>query len=104
MEFEKNNLKWNISDILGFEVFDQNGKCLGVLSDVILTSSNDVWVVKCYNKEILIPALKNIVREVNILRKKIFVAFPKGGYEDIYGQVRSVDDIFEYNGFFTYED
>jgi 16S rRNA processing protein RimM len=103
MEFKKSDLKWKISDILGFEVFNQNGKRLGILSDIILTGSNDVWVVKYYNEEVLIPALKNIVKEVNITRKKIFVALPKE-YEDIYGQVKSADDVLEYNGYFVYED
>jgi len=101
--FKKNDLKWDVSDIFGFEVFNQNGKRLGVLSDVILTSSNDVWVVKYYNEEILIPALKSIIKEVNVLRKKIFVVFPKE-YEDINSQVKSADDIFEYRDYFIYED
>jgi 16S rRNA processing protein RimM len=103
MEPKKSDLKWKIADILGFEVFDQNGKRLGVVSDVILTGSNDVWVVKYYNEEVLIPALKSIVKEVNIARNKIFVVLPKE-YEDIYGQVKSADDLLEYNGYFVYED
>ncbi|OEG71333.1 hypothetical protein ATZ36_15355 [Candidatus Endomicrobiellum trichonymphae] len=103
MESKKSSLKWKVSDILGFEVFNQNGKRLGILSDIILTGSNDVWVVKYCNEEVLIPALKNIVKEVNIIRKKIFVILPKE-YEDIYGQVKSADDVLEYNGYFVYED
>lgn len=103
MESKKSNLKWRVPDILGFEVFDQSGKRLGILSDIVLTGSNDVWVVKYYNEEILIPALKNIVKEVNIVRKKIFVVLPKE-YEDICGQVKSADDVLEYSGYFVYED
>ena len=103
MDSKKRDLKWKVSDILGFEVFNQNGKRLGILSDIILTGSNDVWVVKYYNEEVLIPALKNIVKEVNVIRKKIFVILPKE-YEDIYGQVKSADDVLEYNGYFVYED
>ncbi|MDR3253849.1 MAG: PRC-barrel domain-containing protein [Endomicrobium sp.] len=105
MEYKKNdlNLKWKVSDILGFEVFNQHGTRLGIFSDIILTGSNDVWVVKDYNEEVLIPALKDIIKEVNIVRKKIFVVLPKG-YEDIYGHVKSADDILEYNGYFVYED
>jgi 16S rRNA processing protein RimM len=103
MEHKNSDLKWKISDILGFDVFDQKGNCIGVLSDVVLTGSNDVWIVKYYNEEVLIPALKNIVQEVNIARKKIFVVLPKE-YEDFYGQVKSADDILEYNGYYVYED
>jgi 16S rRNA processing protein RimM len=103
MESKKSDLKWKVSDVLGFEVFNQNGKRLGVLSDVVSTGSNDVWVVKYYNEEVLIPALKNIVKEVNVIRRKIFVVLPKE-YEDIYGQVKSADGVLEYNGYFVYED
>jgi 16S rRNA processing protein RimM len=103
MDHKKNDLKWKISDILGFTVFDQNGTRMGILSNVILTGSNDVWVVKYYNEEVLIPALKNVVKGVNIARKKIFVILPKE-YEDIYGKVKSADDFLEYNGYFVYED
>ncbi|MCA6080432.1 ribosome maturation factor RimM [Candidatus Endomicrobiellum agilis] len=103
MNPKKSDLKWKVSDVLGFEVFNQNGNRLGILSDIISTGSNDVWVVKYYNEEILIPALKNIVKEVNIVRKKVFVVLPKE-YEDIYDHVKSADDILEYNGYFVYED
>jgi 16S rRNA processing protein RimM len=103
MDHKNNDLRWKISDILGFEVFDQRGNLMGVLSDVILTGSNDVWVVKYYNEEVLIPALKNVVKEVNSARKKIFVVLPKQ-YDKIYGQVKSADDVLEYNGYCVYED
>jgi 16S rRNA processing protein RimM len=103
MEHKKNKLKWKVSEIVGFEVFDQRANRIGVLSDVILTGSNDIWVVKYYDEEILIPALKHIVKEVNIARKKIFVVFPKE-YEDFYGKVKSYDDLFQYNGYYVYED
>ncbi|MDR0977492.1 MAG: PRC-barrel domain-containing protein [Endomicrobium sp.] len=103
MKYKNDDLRWKISDILGFEVFDQNGNRIGILSDVIMTGSNDVWVVKYYNEEVLIPALKNVIVEVNSARRKIFVNLPKE-YDDIYGQVKSADDIFEYNGCYVYED
>jgi 16S rRNA processing protein RimM len=103
MDHKNNDLRWKISDILGFEVFDQCGNLRGVLSDAILTGSNDVWVVKYYNEEVLIPALKNVVKEVNSTRKKIFIVLPKE-YDKIYGQVKSADDVLEYNGYYVYED
>jgi len=103
MKSKNSSLKWKISDILGFEVFNQNGDEVGVLSDIILTGSNDVWVVKYCNKDILIPALKSIVKEVNVARKKIFVVLPKE-YGDIYGPVKSADGGFEYKSYFVYED
>jgi hypothetical protein len=43
------------------------------------------------------------VKEVNILRKKIFVDL-QIEYEDMYRRVKSADDFIEYNGYFVYED
>ncbi|MCL2389315.1 MAG: PRC-barrel domain-containing protein [Elusimicrobia bacterium] len=93
---------WNVSDILGFEVYDEKGEKLGLLSDVTVTGSNDVWTVKSQYDEILIPALKTVVREVNLSRKKIFVTLPQG-YEEIYKTI-SRDESAEYNGYTVYED
>ena len=96
------SIAWKVSEILGFEVFNRSGERLGVLSDVISTGSNDVWAVKFENEEILIPALKSIVKEVNTARRKIFVDLPSG-YESVYGSVKYADGA-EYNGYRVYED
>jgi len=103
MECKNPNFKWKFSDILGFEVFNQSGIRIGVIFDVLLTGTNDIWIVKYHNEEVLIPAFKNIIREVNIARRKIFVELPKK-YESIYNQVKSTDIIFEYSGYYVYED
>jgi len=97
------DLKWKIKDILGFEVYDNKSNKLGLLSDVMTTGSNDIWVIKSHEEELLIPALKSIVTEVNILRKKIFVTLPEG-YESMYGSKIKIDDILEYAGYIVYED
>ncbi len=68
-----------ISDILGMSVYDENNMLLGKLDDVIQTGSNDVYIVKSgEGKEILIPALKSVVKEVLIDEGKISVVLPKG--------------------------
>lgn len=103
MDLKNNSVKWKILDIIGFEVFNQKGYKIGMLSSVISTGSNDVWVVKYCNEEVLIPALKNVIKEVNIARKKIFVTLPKE-YDDIYGPVKSADGTLDYNGYLVYED
>lgn len=68
-----------IADIIGMKVFDENNVLLGQLSDVIQTGSNDVYIVKDDNgKEILIPALKSVVRDVSMEEQRISVILPKG--------------------------
>ena len=56
-------------DIIGCEVFDGNGK-IGTVTDVLKTGANDVFEV---DGKILIPALKSVVRSIDIVAKKILV-------------------------------
>ena len=53
-------------DLLGLKVVTDQGENLGILADIIATGSNDVYVVKSGEKEYLIPALEDVVREVNL--------------------------------------
>jgi 16S rRNA processing protein RimM len=68
-----------ISDLIECRVFEEDGNILGKLTDVIQTGSNDVYVVMGENKrEILIPALKSVVKEINIEAGEIIVSLPEG--------------------------
>ena len=64
--------------ILNLEVWDKNGEHLGVVNDILQTGSNDVYVVKGAIREILIPAIKNVVLEVNLAKGLINVDLPDG--------------------------
>lgn len=51
--------------IIGLRVY-QGEECLGEVRDILKTGSNDVYVVtRPAGKEILVPALKDVVREIN---------------------------------------
>ena len=56
-------------DIIGCEVFSGDKK-LGTVTNVLKTGSNDVFEV---DEKILIPALKSVVKEIDIAAKKILV-------------------------------
>ena len=98
--------KWKVADILGFEVIDQDGNKLGLLTDVISTGNNDVWTIKSDIEELLIPALKSIVTKVDISKKRIFVSLPEG-YSADYGTKIKLEDavvVEEIAGITVYED
>lgn len=59
-------------DIIGCEVYEETGNKIGTVDDIIYTGSNDVYWVKGEN-EVLIPALKDIVLEIDINNKKIII-------------------------------
>lgn len=56
-------------DIIGCEVFSDD-KRLGTVTNVLKTGSNDVFEV---DGNILIPALKSVVKSIDIAAKKILV-------------------------------
>ena len=54
-------------DIIGLDVLDLDGRKLGAVKNVLKTGSNDVFVVvDGEGREILIPALKAVVKEIDI--------------------------------------
>ena len=67
-----------ICDLIDLEVYDEKDLLLGTVRDVIQTGSNDVYVVHKGGKDILVPALKQVVKEIDIKSKKIVVELPEG--------------------------
>ena len=68
---EDNQYYWN--DLIGLNVYLDDGKEIGVLSEIIETGSNDVLVVKG-DKEILVPyIIGESVKKVIIEEKKIII-------------------------------
>jgi 16S rRNA processing protein RimM len=55
-----------ISDIMGMKVLSLTGECLGEISDIFETGSNDVYVVDGHGKQYLIPAIKEVVKSIDI--------------------------------------
>ena len=58
-------------DLIGCEVFDDSGR-LGTVASVFKTGSNDVLQVTG-ETEILIPALKSVIKKIDVQNKKILV-------------------------------
>lgn len=70
--------RFYVADLIGLPVFYEEGKQLGTFKDSITTGSNDVYIVAVPgSKDILIPALKIYVREINLQEKRIVVKLPE---------------------------
>lgn len=68
-----------IVDILGCKVYTDMQEELGEVIDVFSTGSNDVYVVKdSLNKQILLPAIKDVIKNIDIKNKKITVHLLEG--------------------------
>lgn len=70
--------RFYVADLIGLPVFDEEGKQLGTFKDSITTGSNDVYIVAVPGgKDLLIPALKIYVQEINLQEKRIVVKLPE---------------------------
>jgi len=68
-----------IYDLIDSEVFTDDGIKLGILSEIMTTGANDVYVVKtAEGKEILLPSIKECILDVNVESKKIIVHIMNG--------------------------
>lgn len=68
-----------IADLLGLEVFTSDNRFLGKIDDVFQTGSNDVYVVKDEKgKQILLPAISDVVKKVDLENKKIIIELIEG--------------------------
>ena len=70
-----------IIDLIGLLVYnEENDELMGKIEDIYNTGSNDIYVVRneSTGKQILLPAIKDVVRKIDIENKKIIVKLLKG--------------------------
>lgn len=74
-----------IADLIGIEVFEEDGRKVGVLREVMPTGANDVYVVELHEdfvnggqKEVLIPAIKQCILEVRPEENRMTVHLMEG--------------------------
>ena len=65
-------------DLVGMQVVTEEGERLGTLTEIIATGSNDVYVVQGSDREYLIPALEDVVREIHLGDRVMKVSPPEG--------------------------
>lgn len=70
--------EYYIGDLYGIDVFTDELEYLGVLSDIIFTGANDVYLIKNNKDEILIPAIKQCILDVNVKEKVMKVHLLEG--------------------------
>ncbi|KPK75552.1 MAG: hypothetical protein AMJ89_04310 [candidate division Zixibacteria bacterium SM23_73] len=84
LEIEKDDLiklpegRYFIFDIIGLKVITTEDKEVGKVKEVISLPANDVYVVQGDQKEYDIPAIKEIVKQID-LERKVMIIEPKEG-------------------------
>lgn len=65
-------------EIVGMDVFSEDGKYIGRIEDIFSTGSNDVYVVKDGETEYLIPAVHYVVKSVDVAGKRMIISMVEG--------------------------
>ena len=56
-----------IVDLIGLDVYTDDGKLLGKVEDIYNTGANDIYVVKDeLGKQILLPGIEDVIKEVKL--------------------------------------
>ena len=72
-----------IADLIGCEIF-QHEVSFGILDDIFTAGASDVYVVKRKGKkDLLLPALKDVVKNIDVVNKRIDVEIPRGLEDEI---------------------
>jgi len=65
-------------ELVGLDVYDEQGGLLGKLKEILETGANDVYLILTPDgKELLIPALDEIVKQIHLGEKKMIVNPPE---------------------------
>lgn len=74
-----------LDEIIGLAALSVTGEKLGVVRDVLKTGGNDIYVVERaaaagekLRREILVPAIHNVVKEINLEKGHILLELPPG--------------------------
>ena len=77
VKLQKN--EYFVADMIGIQVFTEDGAFFGTLKDVMETGANDVYVLDTIEHgEVLIPAIRQCVREVDVEKQKMVIHLMEG--------------------------
>jgi 16S rRNA processing protein RimM len=64
--------------LIGLKVVTTGGQTLGRVTDIMTTPSNDVYIVEGKRGEILIPAIEDVVRSIDLKKGKMVIEAIEG--------------------------
>lgn len=86
LEVERNQVyelppdTYYIFDLIGIEVITEGGERVGEITDVYRLPANDVYVVHNDNQEILLPAVKEFIKKVDVKNRTMIIHTIDGLY------------------------
>jgi 16S rRNA processing protein RimM len=69
-------------EIIGVQVVTDTGQELGRVKEILSPGANDVWVVDTGKKDVLIPYISDVVKNVDVANKVVIVHLIPGLVDD----------------------
>ncbi len=66
-----------LDDLIGMTVVNDKGESLGQIAEIMENLANGVCVIRNGEKELLIPVLKSVIREVDLKGRRMVVDLPE---------------------------
>ena len=81
-----------LHDLIGLRVETTDGQLLGELMEVLFTKANDVYVVRGPDGEVLLPAIRDVVLQVDLAARCMVVAIPEGLFADAIPETEQIQE------------
>ncbi|AZV47776.1 MULTISPECIES: ribosome maturation factor RimM [Bacillus] len=76
---ELNEGEFYFHEIIGCEVFTEEGELIGKVKEILTPGANDVWVIgRKGKKDALIPYIESVVKQIDVSEKKIEIQLMEG--------------------------
>ena len=76
VELPEDEYYWH--EIIGLKVLTEAGDYLGDVSSIFPTGSNEVYVVTGGTREVLLPAIEDVIKKIDLEKGEIIVRLPEG--------------------------
>ena len=67
-----------VDSIVGLEVVDETGKRIGSVKEVLKMPAQDVYVIERDGPDLMVPAVREFIREINLQTKTLTVRLIEG--------------------------
>ena len=64
--------------LIGLEVWTTQGELLGNITEILAAASNDTYIVSTAKREILIPAIEDVVKSIDLNKGRITIEVIEG--------------------------
>ncbi len=83
-------------DILGLHVFTLDKRELGTIVDILVTGSNDVYILEAPNgSQVLIPAIKDVIKQIDLICHVMYIDPLPGLLDNAHEEQRGEEELLD---------